>query len=86
MTKKKEKESSLGMGLPRPDGRVYDGEWLNGKQHGIGFFTNPGANAKQGEWRDGKRVRWINVNQSDISQKKSDDKPEFQSTNYNADS
>lgn len=42
-----------------PDGRKYDGQWVNGKQDGIGTYTSASGKAKRGEWRDGKRINWI---------------------------
>jgi hypothetical protein len=44
----------------RPDGRKYDGEWKNGKQHGIGIYTSASQKTKKGEWSEGKRVAWLN--------------------------
>ena len=32
------------------DGRVYDGQWKDGKQHGIGIFQSKDDVVKQGEW------------------------------------
>jgi hypothetical protein len=46
--------------LCRPDGRKYIGSWLNGKQHGKGVYITPNGQRKEGEWRDGKRVKWLN--------------------------
>lgn len=49
------------------DGRIYSGQWKDGKQHGFGKFYNPeeGGNQRNkqvefmhGEWVDGKRTRW----------------------------
>ena len=37
----------------------YTGNWLNGKQHGIGALTCKDGTIKQGEWDHGKRVRWL---------------------------
>lgn len=42
-----------------PDGRQYDGNWRNGKQHGAGIYHSSRGEIKKGEWADGKRVRWI---------------------------
>ena len=42
-----------------PDGRKYDGNWKNGKQHGVGIIHSSHGEVKKGEWADGKRVRWI---------------------------
>jgi len=36
--------------------------WLNGKQHGEGVYINAQGKEKQGEWSDGKRIRWIDNN------------------------
>ena len=46
-----------------PDGRCYRGEWVNGKQHGKGTLVTTSGDGcrveKYGEWKDGRRVRWI---------------------------
>jgi len=43
------------------DGRQYRGQWAEGKQHGTGFFksSREAVNERKGEWKDGKRVRWL---------------------------
>ena len=43
-----------------PDGKKYDGGWLDGKQHGRAIYTNSKGQVKTGEWDHGKRKRWIN--------------------------
>jgi len=42
-----------------PDGRRYKGFWENGKQHGKGMYINAKGEEKQGEWQDGKRLKWL---------------------------
>ena len=37
------------------DGRVYEGEWREGKQHGLGIFTSKDGLVKRGEWKYGKK-------------------------------
>ena len=32
----------------RPDGRKYEGQWLNGKQDGVGTYTTSSGKTKQG--------------------------------------
>jgi hypothetical protein len=45
----------------RNDGRIYKGNWKNGKQHGEGEFYNRKEGVwKKGLWGDGKRLRWEN--------------------------
>ena len=39
----------------RPDGRVYDGEWENGKQHGVGTYTNAKGVRIKAIWQNGKK-------------------------------
>ena len=43
-----------------PDGRKYDGEWKNDKQHGVGVSTSaPGMIEKipeKCEWRNGNKI------------------------------
>ena len=45
------------------DGKVYDGEWLDGKQHGEGQYTFLGKDnklvTKKGKWENGARIEWI---------------------------
>ena len=43
----------------RPDGRKYDGGWLEGKQHGQANYTNKDNVVKVGIWENGKRQRWL---------------------------
>jgi len=43
----------------RPDGRKYEGEFSEGKQHGEGLFTEIGNQPKRGLWKDGKRTHWL---------------------------
>lgn len=45
--------------LGRPDGRKYEGQWENGKQHGIGTYTTSGGKTKRGRWQEGKRTAWL---------------------------
>ena len=41
------------------DGRIYEGQWLNGKQHGRGKYTHQGGQIKIGIWANGKRTHWV---------------------------
>ncbi len=41
------------------DGRVYDGNWLRGKQHGNGKYLLPDHTVKLGIWENGRRARWL---------------------------
>jgi hypothetical protein len=43
----------------RPDGRKYVGNWYNGKQHGKGTYITPSGDRREGEWSEGKRIRWL---------------------------
>ena len=47
------------------DGRIYTGEWLDGKQDGYGEYTNTAKELKHGIWKEGKRLNWISDNQYD---------------------
>ena len=38
------------------DGRKYEGEWKNGKQHGKGKYILLDGTIKTGIWEDGKRA------------------------------
>ena len=42
-----------------PDGRKYEGSWFKGKQHGFGIMTINELK-RYGEWKLGKKMRWIN--------------------------
>ena len=37
---------------------------MNGKQHGVGIYHTTKGDAKKGEWKDGKRVRWVSGNET----------------------
>jgi len=43
----------------RPDGKVYEGEWYKGKQHGKGVFIMEDGQRREGEWKNGNRIRWM---------------------------
>lgn len=45
-----------------PDGRGYEGQWKDGKQHGRGVSISSAGERKEGEWVEGKRDRWIEEN------------------------
>ena len=47
-----DKKESLGT-YTYPDGRVYEGNWLEGKQHGFGTFTNKAGVSRRGTWENG---------------------------------
>lgn len=49
-----------------PNGKRYEGGWFNGKQHGHGILTIKDRK-KFGEWKMGKRLRWINENEQNYS-------------------
>jgi hypothetical protein len=38
---------------------MYDGTWKDGKQHGIGTFTDQKGEKRRGEWEMGERTRWF---------------------------
>lgn len=42
-----------------PDGRKYNGGWHDGKQHGVGEYLTSKGETKYGEWKEGKRIKWI---------------------------
>ena len=42
----------------RPNGQQYLGEWYDGKQHGRGILIFADGKRREGEWRDGRRIRW----------------------------
>ena len=40
----------------RPDGKRYEGQWVNGKQEGEGKFKDANGKTMTGRWKDGKFV------------------------------
>lgn len=42
-----------------PDGKIYAGGWLDGKQHGKAKFTNAKGKSRDGIWENGERKEWI---------------------------
>jgi hypothetical protein len=38
---------------------------MNGKQHGKGVYITANGQEKEGEWKEGKRVRWITKTDDD---------------------
>ncbi|MFN9903568.1 MAG: hypothetical protein ACK55Z_33295, partial [bacterium] len=42
-----------------PDGKSYEGQWKDGKQHGEARFTNSKGKSKYGLWENGDRVKWL---------------------------
>jgi hypothetical protein len=55
---KQDKKNNFGIFL-FCDGKKYEGYWLDGKQHGYGLCSLNGT-VRLGEWRFGKRIRWVN--------------------------
>lgn len=40
----------------RPDGRIYDGQWKNNRQHGKGVSITAKGVKEEGDWEDGKKI------------------------------
>jgi hypothetical protein len=40
--------------LIHADGDVYEGDWLDDKAHGRGFYTHTDGSRYEGEWKDDK--------------------------------
>jgi hypothetical protein len=62
MIKSKDKVLSIGKIkylFHRPDGKKYSGAFFNGKEDGFGKLTSIKGEEKTGEWKEGKRVRWV---------------------------
>ena len=49
-----------------PNGKKYEGGWFSGKQHGLGILTI-NEEKKYGEWKMGRRLRWISENEGNYS-------------------
>jgi len=47
-----------------PDGKIYDGGWVDGKQHGKARFTNTQGKSKTGMWENGERKEWLKSDKS----------------------
>ena len=47
------------------DGRLYIGEWVNGKQNGKGTYILSNGEKRVGEWRDGIRINWYDEKESE---------------------
>ena len=46
------------------NGIKYIGSWKSGKQHGLGIIYNTiDGSKKQGEWVQGKRLKWVTANE-----------------------
>lgn len=41
------------------DGRQYEGMWRDGKQHGRGRYRNANGVWREGEWVNGKKMKWV---------------------------
>lgn len=43
------------------DDKKYEGQWIDGKQSGIGIYyaAENLMEGRKGEWKGGKRIRWI---------------------------
>lgn len=49
-----------GLGIFKwPGKRQFDGGWSDNQQHGFGFFVNVNGLSRNGEWKNGKRTRWV---------------------------
>ena len=57
------------------DGRKYIGEWKAGKQHGIGTYISKDGMQKEGEWQNGKKIKWINDTSAGANANNNDDTP-----------
>jgi len=41
--------------------RTYKGYWANGRQHGKGVYIGSQGVEKEGEWSEGKRIKWYGI-------------------------
>ena len=37
----------------------YEGQWVNGKQHGRGYFVKKDGTSNLADWENGQRVNWV---------------------------
>lgn len=51
------------------DGRIYEGEWALGKQHGKGRYIQADGTVRVGLWQNGNRLRWLEGENIDKSQR-----------------
>jgi hypothetical protein len=45
-----------------PDGKIYEGGFLNDKKHGVGKFFYPDGKFMEGDWSNGKLANVLNHN------------------------
>lgn len=38
---------------------MYKGNWFEGREHGNGTFYSKSGLCREGEWLNGKRVKWL---------------------------
>ena len=54
-----------------PDGKKYNGEWKNGKQHGFGEYFNVADKTwKKGIWEFGRRKKWLDESEAEVEVEK----------------
>ena len=39
--------------------KIYDGDWVNGRQHGFANYTNAKGKTQASKWENGKWVYWV---------------------------
>jgi hypothetical protein len=49
------------------DGRIYEGQFKNGKKHGYGEYSWPNQKVYKGSWENGKWIKGVLVNNQGIS-------------------
>ena len=61
------------------DGRMYEGWWVKGKQHGPGTYHDTAKNSvRKGLWENGKRLKWYEEEEAkQVAQGKVDYRKEF---------
>ena len=64
-----------------PDGRMYQGEWFNGRFHGKGQYTNLKGEVIEGTWKHGKLKNKSKNNKIDINSKTLSEYPRLDSNN-----
>ena len=42
-----------------PEGKKYEGDWKDNKQHGKGYYITKSGKRRLAKWENGKRIKWL---------------------------